>query len=135
MAAFDFTGMRLDGAFRHLCETLYLKAETQQVDRILEAFSKRYWDLNPLSPFGSVDVVHIITYTLLLLNTDLHVVESASRMSRSQFVKNTMTAVRQQSSASANVRSVSPTSMTTPEVATPVDEVNSVIWRRDSHDA
>ncbi|KAI6121579.1 hypothetical protein F5141DRAFT_1186775 [Pisolithus sp. B1] len=79
MDYYDFTGLRLDSAFRRLCGKLYLKAETQQVDRILEDAS----------------VVHAITYSLLLLNTDLHVADIANRMSRSQFLRNTMATVLQ----------------------------------------
>lgn len=41
-------------------------------------------------------VVHAVTYSLLLLNTDLHVADIANRMSRSQFVRNTMTAIQMQ---------------------------------------
>ena len=53
MEYFDFSGLRLDVAFRRLCAKLYLKAETQQVDRILEEFSRRYWELNPNTVYGS----------------------------------------------------------------------------------
>lgn len=38
---------------RLLCGKLYLKAETQEVDRILEAFSQRYFECNPDTIFGS----------------------------------------------------------------------------------
>ena len=38
--------------FSRLCEKLYLKAETQQVDRILEQFSRRYWENNPKCVYG-----------------------------------------------------------------------------------
>ncbi|KAI0341994.1 hypothetical protein BDW22DRAFT_1484877 [Trametopsis cervina] len=93
---FDFTGLRLDNAFRKLCAKLYLKAETQQVDRILEQFARRYWDCNPTSIFGSANVVHAVAYSLLLLNTDLHVAELTSRMSRGQFVRNTIAAIQMQ---------------------------------------
>lgn len=44
----------------------------------------------------SLDIVHTISYSLLLLNTDLHVAELTTRMSRSQFVKNTLTAIQMQ---------------------------------------
>ncbi|CAG8789874.1 17070_t:CDS:2, partial [Acaulospora morrowiae] len=44
MGYFNFSNLKLDMAFRRLCEKLYIKGETQQVDRILEAFSKRYWE-------------------------------------------------------------------------------------------
>ncbi|KAF8556136.1 hypothetical protein OG21DRAFT_1521326 [Imleria badia] len=96
MDYFDFAGLRLDNAFRRLCSKLYLKAETQQVDRILEEFSRRFWDCNPNRQCGSASVVHAVTYSLLLLNTDLHVADITTRMSRSQFVRNTMTAIQMQ---------------------------------------
>ncbi|KAJ7188291.1 hypothetical protein C8R46DRAFT_1054279 [Mycena filopes] len=93
---FDFTGLRLDLAFRRLCAKLYLKAETQQVDRILEEFSRRYWECNPGGLYGSANLVHAVSYSLLLLNTDLHVADLATRMSRTQFVRNTLTAIQMQ---------------------------------------
>ncbi|KAJ2918016.1 hypothetical protein MD484_g2383, partial [Candolleomyces efflorescens] len=96
MNFFDFTGLRLDLAFRRLCAKLYLKGETQQVDRILEEFSKRYWECNPGGVYGSANIVHAVSYSLLLLNTDLHVADLSTRMSRSQFVKNTLTAIQTQ---------------------------------------
>lgn len=100
MNHFDFSGKRLDGAFRQLCQKLMLKGETQEVDRVLEAFAQRYIDCNHQSIFGSKDVVHAITYSILLLNTDLHVAQqsSSSKMSRSAFVKNTLQVVQSQTS-------------------------------------
>ncbi|KAF9171756.1 hypothetical protein BGX20_006989 [Mortierella sp. AD010] len=100
MGNFNFSRKRLDMAFRQLCQKLILKGETQEVDRILEAFALRYVDCNPQSIFGNKDVVHAITYSILLLNTDLHVVQqsSLSKMSRSAFVKNTLQVVRAQTS-------------------------------------
>lgn len=44
----------------------------------------------------SKDIVHAVSYSLLLLNTDLHVAELSARMSRSQFVRNTITAIQTQ---------------------------------------
>ncbi|KAF5385740.1 hypothetical protein D9615_002519 [Tricholomella constricta] len=93
---FDFSGLRLDLAFRRLCAKLFLKGETQQVDRILEEFSRRYWECNPGGLYGSANIVHAVSYSLLLLNTDLHVAELTTRMSRSQFVRNTLTAIQTQ---------------------------------------
>ncbi|KAG9006006.1 hypothetical protein FRB93_009107 [Tulasnella sp. JGI-2019a] len=96
MNHFDFKAYRLDNAFRHLCGKLYLKAETQQVDRILDEFSHRFWECNPGSSFGSQGVVHAVSYSLLLLNTDLHIADLASHMSRAQFVRNTLFAINDQ---------------------------------------
>jgi hypothetical protein len=44
----------------------------------------------------AVGVVHAVAYSLLLLNTDLHVADLAVRMSRSQFVRNTLSAIQMQ---------------------------------------
>ncbi|KAG0034480.1 hypothetical protein BGZ81_004512 [Podila clonocystis] len=96
MNNFDFGGKRLDFAFRSLCQKLVLKGETQEVDRVLEAFAQRYVDCNPQHLLGSKDVVHAITYSILLLNTDLHIVQQSTRMSRSAFVKNTLQTVQAQ---------------------------------------
>ncbi len=43
-----------------------------------------------------VDIVHAVSYSLLLLNTDLHIAELATHMSKSQFVRNTITAIQMQ---------------------------------------
>lgn len=40
-----------------------------------------------------IDVVHTICYSILLLNTDLHLADIESKMTRSQFVKNTVPTV------------------------------------------
>ncbi|KAK4521507.1 Tubulin beta chain (Beta tubulin) [Mucor velutinosus] len=97
MQFFVFTEMRLDSAFRNLCSKLYFKAEAQQIDRILESFANRYWDCNPECLFGSADVVYAVVYSLLLLNTDLHVAQgNHARMTRSEFIRNTMSTVRDQ---------------------------------------
>ena len=82
------------------------------MDRILEEFSRRFWDCNPTRLYGcasastvtysslvltySTGVVHAVVYSILLLNTDLHIADIANRMSRSQFVRNTMTAIQMQ---------------------------------------
>lgn len=33
---------------RKLCSKLYFKAEAQEIDRILEVFSHKYWNINKL---------------------------------------------------------------------------------------
>ncbi|KAL5037171.1 hypothetical protein BDV3_006704 [Batrachochytrium dendrobatidis] len=96
MECFDFSNIGLDQAFRQLCKKLYLAGETQMVDRILYQFSRRYWDCNPLlqPTFRSDDIVYGILFSLVLLNTDLHIVNvgpnSSKRIARRTFLKNTM---------------------------------------------
>ena len=96
-ANFDFGGLRLDLAFRRLCDKLFLRAETQQIDRILFAFSQRYFECNPDSVFGSSDVIHSVVFSILLLNTDLHIADLQERMTRQQFVRNTLGAIAESS--------------------------------------
>lgn len=95
MNNFEFSNQRLDEAFRTLCSKLFLKGESQQLDRIIEAFAKRYYDCNPTTLLHCIDVVYAVAYSLLLLNTDLHVVSDwANKMTRSNFVKNTMETIQ-----------------------------------------
>lgn len=133
MSYFDFSGLRLDMAFRALCQKLVLKGESQEVDRVLEVFAGRYVTCNPRTLLGGADhakdVVHAITYSVLLLNTDLHVVRqsSLSKMSRSAFIKNTLHVVQQSNqdrsediplSSSRSVMSVDPVGLGLPRSLT-----------------
>lgn len=54
---FDFKGLELEQAFRNLCSKLYLKGETQQIDRILSEFAGHYFQSNPKCIFGSIGKV------------------------------------------------------------------------------
>lgn len=94
--SFDFRGMRIDAALRHLCDKLYLRAETQQIDRILSSFSQRFYQCNQSPVYESVDSIHAIVFSLLLLNTDLHVADISERMTQKQFVRNIMSALSEQ---------------------------------------
>jgi hypothetical protein len=47
MELYDWSNMNILAALRDLCGRLVLKAETQQVDRILESFSLAWCDCNP----------------------------------------------------------------------------------------
>ncbi|KAF2008190.1 hypothetical protein P154DRAFT_17672 [Amniculicola lignicola CBS 123094] len=93
MELFDWSGFNILAAMRDLCGKLVLRAETQQVDRVLMSLSERWCDCNPNHGFKALDVVHTICYSVLLLNTDLHLADIESRMTRSQFVKNTLPTV------------------------------------------
>ncbi|KAK0649130.1 hypothetical protein B0T16DRAFT_409487 [Cercophora newfieldiana] len=95
MDLYDFENMSLITSLRQVCQRLLLRAETQQVDRILVAFTKRWCECNPNHGFKATDVIHTICYSIILLNTDLHMADIEHKMTRSQFIKNTMTTIRQ----------------------------------------
>ncbi|KAI9354241.1 Sec7 domain-containing protein [Pilaira anomala] len=101
---FNFNEMNLADAFRKLCSKLYFKAEAQEIDRILEAFSIKYWNTNKSKAklYQTADVVYTITYSIMLLNTDLHLVQISShaKMSCALFIENTMSTVLEQKNIS-----------------------------------
>ncbi|KAF4637817.1 hypothetical protein G7Y89_g263 [Cudoniella acicularis] len=101
MQLYEFSNLNILAALRIMCSRLVLKAESQQVDRILDEFAKRWCRCNPKHGFKVTDVVHTICYSILLLNTDLHLADIDSKMTRSQFVKNTMPTIRKSVADSA----------------------------------
>lgn len=51
MGLFDWSRINIMAALRSLCTRLVLKGETQQVDRVLDAFSARWCECNPRHGF------------------------------------------------------------------------------------
>ncbi|KAL8820145.1 MAG: hypothetical protein Q9191_007577 [Dirinaria sp. TL-2023a] len=94
MENFEWQNLNILAALRDLCSRLWLKGETQQVDRLLDAFSNRWCACNPNHGFKATDVVHTLCYSLLLLNTDLHMADIEAKMTRAQFLRNTMPTIR-----------------------------------------
>lgn len=101
MTLFDWSDMNILVALRSLCSRITLKGEAQQVDRLLDAFSRRWCECNPNNGFKSVDVVHTICYSILLLNTDLYLADIDQKMTRSQFIRNTIPTIRRVAKDSA----------------------------------
>lgn len=101
MALFDWSDMNILVALRSLCSRITLKGETQQLDRMLDAFSRRWCQCNPSHGFKSVDVVHTICYSILLLNTDLHLADIDQKMTKAQFIRNTVPTIRRVAADSA----------------------------------
>ena len=94
MELFDWTNLSILAAMRALCASLILKGETQQVDRILDAVSRRWCQCNSNHAFKATDVVHTICYSILLLNTDIYLADIEQKMTRNQYVRNTMPTIR-----------------------------------------
>ncbi|CAH2991575.1 unnamed protein product [Chilo suppressalis] len=86
---FDFSSATLDVALRTFLARFALSGETQERERVLVHFSRRYLECNPGS-FNSQDAVHTLTCAIMLLNTDLHGGGSASfrRMACAEFIDN-----------------------------------------------
>ncbi|XP_035469260.2 uncharacterized protein LOC118287802 isoform X1 [Scophthalmus maximus] len=87
LSFFNFTGLALDQALRTFLRQFALMGETQERERVLSHFSRRYLDCNP-NVLPSEDAVHTLTCALMLLNTDLHGQNIGKRMSGTQFICN-----------------------------------------------
>ncbi|WPH04343.1 Hypothetical protein R9X50_00723200 [Acrodontium crateriforme] len=142
MQLFDLQGMNLLAALRALCGKLLLRGETQQFDRIITALSERWCECNPKHGFKAQDVVHTIFYSLILLNTDLHMADIGEKMSRNAYVKNTLPTIRRVVTDAApnafddrstvpsrpgipwmDANTSTPTSPTLPPAGTPTEEL------------
>ncbi|XP_069800019.1 PH and SEC7 domain-containing protein 1-like [Dendropsophus ebraccatus] len=87
LALFDFTGKSLDVALRTLLQELVLTGETQERERVLFHFSKRFHNCNP-KDYRSADAVHTMTCALMLLNSDLHGQNIGKSMTLQEFINN-----------------------------------------------
>ena len=85
----DFYGMALDEALRSLLRTFRLPGEAQQIDRIVEKFAQNYF-LQNSGVFTNSDTVFILSFSLIMLNTDLHneSVATEKKMSLDDFIRN-----------------------------------------------
>ncbi|XP_048399671.1 PH and SEC7 domain-containing protein 2-like isoform X2 [Stegostoma tigrinum] len=87
LSFFDFTDLTLDKALRRFLKAFPLMGETQERERVLIHFSKRYCQCNR-DCINSEDGVHTLTCALMLLNTDLHGHNIGKKMSCQQFISN-----------------------------------------------
>ncbi|KAK4468413.1 hypothetical protein MN116_007622 [Schistosoma mekongi] len=84
---FNFTDQRLDVALRSFLNSLSLTGESQERERILLHFSRRFHTCNPTS-YSSEDTCHTLVCALMLLNTDLHSQGVTKKMSCQDFINN-----------------------------------------------
>ncbi|KAJ6519521.1 hypothetical protein C8R45DRAFT_951795 [Mycena sanguinolenta] len=85
---FDFVDDPLDVALRKLLMHVGLPRETQQIDRVMEAFAGRYLECNP-SLFTSDDHPYILAFSLIMLHTDAFNKSNKRKMSKADYIKNT----------------------------------------------
>lgn len=88
MENFDFINDPIDIAIRKLLLGLHLPRETQQIDRVMQAFADRYNACNP-ALFASPDHPYIIAFSIVMLHTDAFNKSNKKKMTRAAYVKNT----------------------------------------------
>ncbi|XP_007045997.2 PREDICTED: ARF guanine-nucleotide exchange factor GNOM isoform X1 [Theobroma cacao] len=84
---FDFQDMNLDTALRLFLETFRLPGESQKIQRVLEAFSERYYEQSP-QILVNKDAALLLSYSLIMLNTDQHNVQVKKKMTEEDFIRN-----------------------------------------------
>ncbi|KAG6042156.1 hypothetical protein E4U41_004960 [Claviceps citrina] len=87
---FDFSGKRVDEALRVLLESFRLPGEAPLIASIVECFSEKYCADDTPDDVANKDGVFILTYAIIILNTDQHNpnLKSSRRMSFEDFSRN-----------------------------------------------
>lgn len=83
----DFHKMRFVDALRQFLQSFRLPGEAQKIDRFMLQFASRYLAGNPKA-FASSDTAYVLSYSVIMLNTDLHSSKIAKRMTKEDFIKN-----------------------------------------------
>lgn len=84
---FKFQEETLDQALRKFLSAFCLIGETQERERVLVHFARRFLDCNP-DAYRSPDAVHTLTCALMMLNTDLHGQNVGRKMTCNEFIEN-----------------------------------------------
>ena len=63
--------MDFESSFRMFLESFRLPGEAQKIARVMEAFGQEYFRQCP-DVFHDADVVYVLAYSTILLNTDQH---------------------------------------------------------------
>ncbi|KAL5635177.1 hypothetical protein ACGC1H_003018 [Rhizoctonia solani] len=84
---FDFRGKPIADAMRELLESFRLPGEAQPIARITETFAKQFFACGPPG-IKSEDAVFVLSYSVIMLNTDLHNPQNRKRMNIADYQKN-----------------------------------------------
>jgi len=85
----DLQALDFDAAIRHFLAGFRLPGEAQKIDRIMEKFAERFCLQNP-AVFPSADTAFILSFSIIMLNTDLHnpSVREDRKMTKEDFIRN-----------------------------------------------
>ncbi|KAJ8907522.1 hypothetical protein NDN08_007633 [Rhodosorus marinus] len=87
---FSFANVSFTDAIRIYLESFRLPGEAQKISRIMSSFADRYYKQN--EPFGgplsSADATYVLSYAVVMLNTDRHNDSVKKKMTVDDFVRN-----------------------------------------------
>ena len=88
----DFSGLHLDIALRQLLMEIHIPGEAQKIEKLVEVFARRYIECNQMfvAGFKAPDTIFILSYAMVLLNTDLHnsSIKPEKKMRQEDFLRN-----------------------------------------------
>ncbi|RWS31868.1 IQ motif and SEC7 domain-containing protein 1-like protein [Leptotrombidium deliense] len=86
----DFKLLEVDEALRKFQTNFRFPGEAQKIEKIIEMFAHTYYDQNKsyLVDLMSRDDVFILSFAIIMLNTDLHTPNNKHRMTKDQWFKN-----------------------------------------------
>lgn len=85
---YDFTGKRVDEALRVLLESFRLPGEAPLIERIVSSFAEKYCASSVPEGVANKDSVFILSYAIIILNTDQHNPTVKSPMKFEDFSRN-----------------------------------------------
>lgn len=84
----NFAGKDIVAALRFFLDHFRLPGEAQKIDRLMEKFAARYCETNPNNKlFHSADVAYVLSYSIIILTTDLHSPQIKNRMTKEQYIR------------------------------------------------
>ncbi|SCW04145.1 LAFE_0H07074g1_1 [Lachancea fermentati] len=84
---FDFSHLSLVDALRVFLQKFRLPGEGQKIDRFMLKFAERFVDQNP-GLFAKADTAYVLSYSIIMLNTDLHSSHIKNKMTLQEFIEN-----------------------------------------------
>lgn len=85
---FDFRDKTIESSLRMYFDAFKVPGEAQKIDRVVSVFSRVYFSCQEDGTFKNEDAVHILAYSIIMLNTDLHKPEIKNKMTLEQFIRN-----------------------------------------------
>ena len=82
----DFKQLELDQALRRFLAHFRLPGEAQKIDRIMEKFAEKFVNENP-GRYANADSAYVLSFAVIMLNTDLHSPQIKKKMTVGEFVK------------------------------------------------
>jgi hypothetical protein len=87
---FQFENKELLTSIREMVFQMRLPGEAQKIDRVMQAFAEHWYSCNKTSsqeinPFRSEDAAFILSFSIIMLNTDLHSGKLEKNLTMEQF--------------------------------------------------